>query len=111
MPSLWTLSTGSPIRAIALAREADRLLVRDDSQAVYLITAKGSMQARKTIAGLTASCASDDGSALAAVGSSGQVWWLTPDLTARWERAVPAAALAVATDSFGQYLAVADKKG
>jgi hypothetical protein len=111
MPPTWTLSTGSPIRAIGLAREAERILVRDESQIVYLITAKGSLQSRMTFSGLVAACASDDGSAMAAVGSAGQVWWLAPDLSTRWERAVSAPALAVATDPFGQYVAVADKKG
>jgi hypothetical protein len=111
MSSIWTLSTGSAIRAISLAREAELLLVRDDNQTIYLITAKGSLQAQMTFSGLAAACASDDGSALAAVGAAGQVWWLAPDLTTRWERAVPTVALAVATDPFGQYLAVADKRG
>jgi hypothetical protein len=111
MSSIWTLTTGSGIRAVSLAREAEMLIVRDDSQTVYLLTAKGSLQSRMTFSGLAAACVSDDGSAMAAVGGAGQVWWLAPDLTTRWERAVPAPAQAVATDPFGQYLAVADKKG
>jgi hypothetical protein len=110
MSSIWTLSTGSAIRAICLAREAELLLVRDDNQTIYLITAKGGLQSQMTFAGLAAACISDDGSALAAVGAAGQLWWLAPDLTARWERAVPAGALAVTTDPFGQYVAVTDKK-
>src|SRR5262245_43635375 len=107
MSSIWTLTTGSAIRAVCLAREAEMLLVRDDSQTVYLTTAKGAMQGQRTLPGLSAACLSDDGSALVAVGTAGQVWWLAPDLTTRWERAVAAPAQAVATDPFGQYIAVA----
>src|SRR5262245_56729849 len=69
------------------------------------------MQASARIAGLSSACLADDGSMAAAVGSAGQVWWLAPDLTTRRERSIPAPAMTVATDSFGQYFAVSDRDG
>jgi hypothetical protein len=45
------------------------------------------------------------------VGDRGEIWWLTPDLTIRWERVMPRKAVAAATDLFGQYLAVSDARG
>jgi hypothetical protein len=59
---------------------------------------------------LVTACCADDGSAYAAVGARGEVWWLTPDLTVRWERSVPRKAVAVALDPFGQYAAVSDAR-
>lgn len=41
----------------------------------------------------------------------GEVWWLDPDLTARWQRRMEFPACAAAMDSFGQYAAVCDQKG
>src|SRR5262249_35684559 len=60
---------------------------------------------------LVKACCADDGSALAAIGAGSEVWWLAPDLSVLWESKLPASALAVAIDPFGQYLAVGDDRG
>jgi hypothetical protein len=57
---------------------------------------------------VTAACASDDGSSLAAVGEHGEVWRLMPDLTPRGITRLKQRATACALDSFGRSLAVAD---
>jgi WD40 repeat protein len=96
---------------IALARERGWLLAWDDHHWLYLLDHDGNRQAMAQLQGVIATaCCADDGSAYAAVGSKGEVWWLAPDLSFRWERAVPAKAVGAALDSFGQYLAVSDAK-
>src|SRR5260370_39821431 len=98
MSSSWITSADFAIRAISLARETGTLLVRDESQTLSLIDPRGSLQARLKFAGLAAASASDDGSALAAVGSAGQRWWLGPGLQAPWGGAVSAPRLGLAAE-------------
>jgi hypothetical protein len=45
-----------------------------------------------------------------AAGQHGEVWWLTPDLSPRWEQAFPNKVVAAALDPFGQYLALGDTR-
>jgi hypothetical protein len=73
------------------------------------VNRSGELQGRlRPSSGVVSACHADDGSACAAVGEHGEVAWLSPDLMARWERAVPRRAVACAMDPFGQYLAVSD---
>jgi len=97
---------------MCLSREKDCLLLWDESQWIYLLNGAGQRQAQLRLPQpVTAACCADDGSAVAAGTEDGQVWWLAPDLTTRWERAVPARVVATAIDSFGQYLVVSDSSG
>jgi hypothetical protein len=109
---LWSYSLPASPRGLSLAREKRWLLVWDDRNALCLLDGSGRLQAQRLSPGkvTTASCA-DDGSALAATGSRGEVWWLAPDLAPLWERRLAAPAVAAAIDSFGQYVAVADARG
>jgi hypothetical protein len=108
---LWAQSLATPARGLALAREKDWLLAWDDTT-VTLLNQAGRLQSQVRLHNSVgaATCA-DDGSAIAAVGSGGEVWWLAPDLSTRWERAVAGPGVTAALDPFGQYLAVADAKG
>jgi hypothetical protein len=104
-------TSGSP-SGLALARESGWLLAWDDQSWLYLLNRAGERQGQTRARGtLTAACAADDGSAYAAVGSEGEVWWLAPDLMPRWERRLAHGAVAASLDSMGQYLAVADAGG
>jgi hypothetical protein len=95
-----------------LARERGTLLAWDENSWLYLLNRKGERQAQvHGAAALTAACAADDGSAYAALGSRGEVWWLAPDLMPRWQRTVPFPPLAASLDPLGQYLAVSDARG
>lgn len=107
---VWSLTLGHSPRSLGLAREAELLLARDDRETVTLFTTRGAIQSSARVPGLVAACISDDGSTMAAVGSTGQVWWLTPDMRPRLERSIGAHAVAVAADSFGSYLAVSDRQ-
>ncbi len=110
--TLWTIRTAGIPRGVALAREKRTVLAWDDQHCLYLHNYKGEAQSRFSVRGkLAAACAADDGSAYAAVGRGGEVWWLAPDLTPRWERALGERAVAAALDPFGHYLAVADARG
>jgi hypothetical protein len=108
----WSSSLGSSPAGLTLAREKDWLLVWDQANWLYLLTHAGQRQGQFHFPDtLAAACCADDGSAYAAVGAKGEVIWLAPDLMPRWQHTLPHPALAVATDSFGQYLAVADARG
>jgi hypothetical protein len=79
---------------------------------LYLLDGRGERQGQARTPGrLVAACGAEDGSYYAAVGKKGEVWWLTPDLIPRWERALSGPAVAVAMDPFGQYVAAADEHG
>lgn len=109
---VWSYQLQAVPRALSWAREKRWLLVLDDNSTLCLLNSAGRLQAqRPSSAKLTAACCADDGSAVAAVGARGEVCWLAPDLAQQWERKLAAPALAVAMDSFGQYLAVADERG
>jgi hypothetical protein len=56
-----------------------------------------------------AAAAAEDGSAFAVADRRGTVAWLSRDLTPRWQGQVPDRPTALATDAFGQLLAVADR--
>jgi hypothetical protein len=95
---------------LALARERGWVLTWDANHWIYLLNRTGGRQAQwRTPAKLITACCAEDGSAYAAVGGGGEVWWLAPDLMPRWQRTLPQPATAAALDPFGQYLAVADQ--
>jgi hypothetical protein len=97
------------VRAIALAREAESLLVRDARHNLSFFNPYGELQGRCTWKDLAAGCLSDDGSAIAAVVGE-RVCWLGQDLSVRWEKKMAARGIAAALDPFGQYLAASDQK-
>src|SRR5262249_21900597 len=85
--SLWSVRLASAPRGMSLARETGSLLAWDESDSIYLVNRSGELQGRsRPPGGAVAACHADDGSACAAIGARGEVVWLKPDLTARWER-------------------------
>jgi hypothetical protein len=109
---LWSQSLPAPLRGLALAREKACLLVWDQNHWLYLLNRLGERQGQlHARAPLTTACCAEDGSAFAAGGATGDIWWLAPDLSVRWQRTLSDACVAAAMDSFGQYLAVADSGG
>jgi hypothetical protein len=100
------------VRGLSLAREKGWLLGWDEQQWLYLLNHAGAVQAQKHMPGaIAAACAADDGSAYAAVGARGELFWLAPDLMPRWERNLPHPGVTVALDPFGQYVAASDARG
>jgi len=95
-----------------LAREKGWLLTWDDKNQVYVHNRAGQKQAQITLpAPISAACCSDDGAAYITASGPGDLSWLAPDLTPRWQRSLKAKAVALALDAFGQYLAVSDSQG
>lgn len=105
----WTLSLGTRLRGLSLAREKGWLFVWDENHWVHLFDPRGKKQGQVHAADkLAAVCPAEDGSGLALVGRNGQVWWLAPDLSPRSETTLGQRLVAAAVDPFGQYLALAD---
>src|SRR4051794_1851341 len=108
MRTIWSRTLSGAPRGLALERERGGILAWDEKQRLHLFNRSGELHGQATVPGtLTAACCADDGSAYVAAGKRGEVWWLAPDLTPRWEKTVQHAVLALAVDPFGQYVAVA----
>jgi hypothetical protein len=108
----WVQKLNSGVQGLCLARENGFLLAWDGSGWLYLFNPTGQRQSQRQIPGsLANACGADDGSAYAAAGASGEVWWLAPDLSTRWQRTLSHPILTLALDPFGQYLAVSDQRG
>jgi len=112
MRLLWSQTvTGGP-RGLVLAREKNQVLVWDEGQTLSLFHLLGQLQSQRRLSGtILHACAADDGSSFVAVSTAGELWWLAPDLTIRWQQKLSCAVLAVALDSYGNYLALADERG
>jgi hypothetical protein len=105
----WSKSVSATPRGLALVRERDWVLAWDQNHWLHLFDHAGHPQGQVHFPGtLVAACCADDGSAYAAVGNRGEIHWLAPDLTTRWQYALPSPAVTVAMDPFGQYVAVSD---
>jgi hypothetical protein len=110
--SSWSQVLTNPLRGLALAREKNCFLTWDDKDWIYLLNHNGKLQGQVRVPGrLVAAVCADDGSAYAAVGTQGEIWWLAPDFMTVWEQTMPQRTVAAALDSFGQYLAVSDTRG
>jgi len=110
--TLWTLSLPTRPRGLALARERDAVLVWDDNHWLYVLNNAGKRQAQfQPPAAIGAAACAEDGSAFAVGGAGGELWFLAPDLSIRWQESLPDTVTAVALDPYGQYLAVADSRG
>ena len=106
---LWSFRPPGPPRGLAPAREKGTVFVWDDGQWLSLLDRRGGRQGQAHAPWpVAAAAAADDGSAYAAAGGDGSLWWLAPDLSARWRRTLRRPVVAVALDPFGQYLAAAD---
>ncbi len=109
---LWSQTLASGPRGLALAREKNWVLAWDQHHWLYLFNQTGQRQSQMHFPGSLVSVATaDDGSGYAAIGAQGEVLWLAPDFTIRWQKTLPQPLLALAVDPFGQYLAVADNRG
>lgn len=107
----WSRTPSARIVGMSLARERGWLLHWDQAHWLYLLDHAGRSHAQRQFPHLSVACAADDASAYAAASSRGTVWWLAPDLMPRWQSQFHHPAQALALDSLGQYLAVANDRG
>src|SRR5262245_26467137 len=105
--AVWTRTFPANIKGLSLARERHALLFWDSAHWLHLLNPAGQTQAQRQFPGLTSAAISDDGSAFVTGQETGQVRWLAPDLTDRWDKQLPHAITAVTVDPHGQYLAAA----
>ncbi len=112
MRRLWSYKSSVPIRGLSLAREPQTVLLWDANHVLTWLTPNGTVQARwEAPSALAAVDCADDGYAAVAVGTQGQVWFLTPELTIRWQKTVADKATAVALAPFADAVAVAAGNG
>ena len=65
----WTIVTESPLKGLALAREAGRILAWDEGNQLYLLSAQGeSLSFSRVPQRITAGAISDEGSLIALLG-------------------------------------------
>jgi hypothetical protein len=109
---VWSQFIQAEPCGLSLAREKGWLLAWDRSQWIYLLNQAGQVQAQVRFPGTIAQCAlADDGSGAVVAGREGELRWLAPDLTIRWERTLENPLTAAAVDPFGHFLAISDSRG
>lgn len=120
MRLLWSQAVPTPLRGLVLARERETILAWDGHEGLFLFNHAGTIQAQRPAPApvAVAGCAEDGGAYAIAGGGSGaspvagsMICWLAPDLTPRWQRPLPHRATAVAVESLGRAIAVADASG
>jgi WD40 repeat protein len=112
MRRLWSFQSSAAIRGVRAAREPGTLLVWDANELLVWLSPAGAVSGRREAPWpLAAVDCADDGSAIAVVGTGGQIGSLGADFKPRWQRTVSANGLAVAVSPFGDVIAVADTGG
>ncbi len=112
LPVAWSYDLGLGARHLCLARESHYVFLDDEKDRLYLLDARGKLQAQRAAPGnVVCAAVADDGSAYAAAGRRNEVWKFAPDLGVCWKRTTSDRPLALALDAFGKFLAYADVHG
>ena len=108
---LWTHRLHAAAGGLVLARESGHVLTWDANRWLFLLNRRGQVQSQvRYDAGIVAGCIAEDGSALAVADDRHQIAWLTGELRPRWRHTLPHQPTALATDTLGRGLAVADAR-
>lgn len=105
----WNLVTDSPLKGLALAREAGTILVWDEGSQLYLFDRDGESHSISRVpTKILAGTISDDGSLIALLVDADEagLMLLDADFNVHFERAAPSDASCIAVDPHGRYLAV-----
>jgi hypothetical protein len=108
----WTTVADAPLRGLALAREAGRILAWDEANELYLFSAQGEMLSTIRAAHrITTAAISDDGSLIALLTENGQpeLHLLTSDFETQVVRPAPTEAALLSLDPHGRYVAVGSR--
>jgi hypothetical protein len=109
---LWSQNLGAGVRGLELAREKQWVLTWDQANWLHLFGQTGQRQGQIQAEGaIAAATCAEDGSAFAIAHSQVHIAWLNPDLSRRWQQTLLAPVGALAMDSLGNYVAVADQRG
>ena len=110
----WTIVTESPLKGLALAREAGRILAWDEGNQLYLLSAQGeSLSFSRVPQRITAGAISDEGSLIALLGEGddASLVLLNADFDVEVERPAPTEASFLTIDPHGRYLAIGSRVG
>src|SRR4051812_45008789 len=108
--TVWTVLTDSPLKGLALAREAGAILAWDAGGPGYLLDLNGQHRSVSRARGrVSAGTISDDGALVALLVEGGRLLLLSADLEPIADRPAPSEASAIAVDPHGRYVAVASR--
>jgi hypothetical protein len=105
----WTLVTDSPLKGLALAREAGTILVWDEGNQLYLFDRDGESHSMSRVPSkILTGTISDDGSLIALLVETDEagLLLLDADFNVQHERAAPSEPTCMAVDPHGRYLAI-----
>ena len=106
----WTVLTDSPLKGLALAREAATILAWDEGDQIYLLDTSGRHRSISRCPGrILDATISDDGRLVALLVEGSRLLWLSADLEPVADRTAPPDAQALAVDPHGRYVLVATR--
>ncbi|WP_250847192.1 lactonase family protein [Aquisphaera insulae] len=110
----WTILTEAPLKGMAFAYEAGRIVAWDEGGQLYLLNAQGeTLSISRVPQAIVAGAVSAEGSLIALVGegSDGSLVLLNADFEIEAERPAPSEATFLAIDPHGRYVAVGTRSG
>ncbi len=110
----WTVVTDSPLKGMALAREAGTILAWDEGNQLYLFDVKGdSLSYSRLPSRILAGAISDSGGLIALLVESEnpELLLLDADFSVEQQKPAPSEATFVTLDAHGRYLAVGTRHG
>jgi hypothetical protein len=110
----WTVVTDSPLKGLALAREAGTILAWDEGNQLYLLNVRGeSLSSSRVPDRILAGAISDEGSLIALLveAEEARLLLLNADFAVELERPAPTEASFVSLDPHGRYVAVGARHG
>ncbi|MHB1556308.1 MAG: hypothetical protein ACYC61_02390 [Isosphaeraceae bacterium] len=110
----WTVVTDSPLKGMALAREAGTILAWDEGNQLYLFDIQGeSLSCSRVPSRILAGAISDDGSlvSLLVEGGEAELLLLDADFTVAHQKPAPSDSAFVTIDPHGRYVAVGTRHG
>ena len=105
----WTVVTDSPLKGLALAREAGTILAWDEGNQLYLLSVQGESLSTSRVPNRVSDAAiSDEGGLIAVLAEPERLGLLllSADFEVQVERSAPSDASFVTIDPHGRYLAV-----
>ena len=110
----WTVVTDSPLKGMALAREAGTILAWDEGNQLYLFDVRGdSLSYSRVPSRILAGAISDEGGLIALLVESEDagLLLLDADFSVKQQKPAPSEASFVTIDPHGRYLAVGTRHG